>query len=269
MRVVGIDTSTFTGGVALVDDGQIIAEYSAHVTRRNSESLMGVLDDMLQDLDWTSRDLHGIAVAVGPGSFTGTRIGVTMAKVLGYSLDIPIGPVVTLDAIAENIAYGRSLVCPVICARRDLVYTATYKVDNPGPQRLTEYVVRTIGEVIDDIKGDIEGQGCFNSKEYDKVLFLGDGAIKHRAVIEEKLPRHAVIGPPWYIGPRPGVVAIMGERQIAEGNLADARNLVPFYMGKSGAEKAQAERGLEERAKDNGRGNQPDEKGGSRSGHRD
>lgn len=114
MRVVGIDTSTFAGGIALLDNGQVVAEYSAYVTRRNSESLMGVLDDMLHDLDWKAGDLQGVAVAVGPGSFTGTRIGVTMAKVLGYSLDIPIGQVVTLDAIAANVVFTKSLIYPVL-----------------------------------------------------------------------------------------------------------------------------------------------------------
>ena len=77
MRVVGIDTSTFAGGIALLDNGQVVAEYSAYVTRRNSESLMGVLDNMLRELDWSVQGLQGVAVAIGPGSFTGTRIGVT------------------------------------------------------------------------------------------------------------------------------------------------------------------------------------------------
>jgi tRNA threonylcarbamoyladenosine biosynthesis protein TsaB len=141
LHVVGIDTSTFTGGIALLRDGQVVAEYSVYVTRRNSESLVAVLKDMLREIDWTPRDLQGIAVAVGPGSFTGTRIGVTMAKVLGFSLDIPISPVVTLDAIAANVAFARSLVCPVISARRDLVYNATYKADGLSPERVTEYNV--------------------------------------------------------------------------------------------------------------------------------
>ncbi len=244
MRVVGIDTSTFAGGIALLDNGQVVAEYSAYVTRRNSESLMGVLDDMLHDLGWKARDLQGVAVAVGPGSFTGTRIGVTMAKVLGYSLDIPIGQVVTLDAIAANVVFTKSLIYPVICARRDLVYNAAYKADGLSPKKVTEYNVDKIGEVMDAIKG----RDDLNNQEYDKVMFLGDGAIRHRQVIEEKLGNLAVIGPPWYLGPRPGVVAVMGQRQIALGNIVDARDLVPFYMGKSSAEKAQTLRRAEERA---------------------
>jgi tRNA threonylcarbamoyladenosine biosynthesis protein TsaB len=244
LRVIGIDTSTFTGGIALLDNGQVVAEYSAYVTRRNSESLMGVLDDLLHDLDWKARDLEGVAVAVGPGSFTGTRIGVTMAKVLGYSLDIPIGRVVTLDAIAANVVFAKSLVCPVICARRDLVYNAAYRVDGPRPEKVTEYNVGQIGEVVDAIKG----RDDLNNQDYDKVMFLGDGAVRHRQVIEEKLGDLAVIGPPWYLGPRPGVVAVMGQRQIVAGNVIDARDLVPFYMGKSSAEKAQTECRPEERA---------------------
>ncbi len=257
MRVVGIDTSTFTGGVALISGGRIESEYCAHVTRKNSESLMGVLDNMLRDLRWDAKDLQGVAVAIGPGSFTGTRIGVTMAKVLSYCLDIPIGQVVTLDAIAANVAHTNSLVCPVICARRDLVYTAVYRVDRPEPEKVTDYDVRRIGEVIDSIKD----HGYLENQEYDKILFLGDGAIKHKEIIEERLGRHAVIGPPWYLGPRPGVVAVMGQGKIAAGNVVDARDLVPFYMGKSSAEKVQAQRRLEERALGNECGNQPDDKG--------
>ncbi len=246
MRVVGIDTSTFTGGIALLDNGQVVAEYSAYVTRRNSESLMGVLDDMLRDLEWSARDLQGVGVAIGPGSFTGTRIGVTMAKVLGYSLDIPIGQVVTLDAIAANVVFTKLLVCPVICARRDLVYNAAYKVDGLSPKKVTEYNVGKIGEVMDAIKGRDRDE--LDNQDYDKVMFLGDGAIRHRQVIEEKLGNLAVIGPPWYLGPRPGVVAVTGQRQIAAGNVVDARDLVPFYMGKSSAEKVQTRRRPEERA---------------------
>jgi tRNA threonylcarbamoyladenosine biosynthesis protein TsaB len=237
LHVVGIDTSTFTGGIALLRDGQVVAEYSVYVTRRNSESLVAVLKDMLRDIDWTPRDLQGIAVAVGPGSFTGTRIGVTMAKVLGFSLDIPISPVVTLDAIAANVAFARSLVCPVISARRDLVYNATYKADGLSPERVTEYNVARISEVVDAVKNMddlIQDQG------YDKVIFLGDGALRHKQIIEENLEDLAVIGQPWYLGPKPGVVAALGERQIALGNTVDARDLVPFYMGKSSAEMAKA-----------------------------
>lgn len=244
MRVVGIDTSTFTGGIALLNNGQVVAEYSAYVTRRNSESLMGVLDNMLSELDWSAQGLQGVAVAIGPGSFTGTRIGVTMAKVLGYSLGIPIGQVVTLDAIAANVIFTRSLVCPVICARRDLVYNAAYRINGPDLEKVTDYNVGKIGEVIDAIKG----RDDLDNKEYDKVIFLGDGALRHRQVIEGKLGNLAVIGPPWYLGPRPGVVAVMGQRQIASGNVVDARDLVPFYMGKSSAEKAQTECRPKERA---------------------
>jgi len=261
LRVVGIDTSTFTGGIALIDNGQVVAEYSAYVTRRNSESLMGVLEEMLRDLDWEARDLQGVAVAIGPGSFTGIRIGVTMAKVLGYSLDIPIGQVVTLDAIAQNVVFAKSLVCPIVCARRDLVYNAAYRADGPDLEKVIDYNVGKITEVIDNIKARsyLENQ----RHDYDKVLFLGDGAIKHRQVIEERLGNQAAIGPPWYLGPRPGVVAVMGQRQIAVGNVVDPRDLVPLYMGKSSAERAQTHCKPEERAKADGCGNQPNEKGGS------
>jgi tRNA threonylcarbamoyladenosine biosynthesis protein TsaB len=232
LRVVGIDTSTFTGGIALIDNGQIVSEFNAYVTRRNSEGLMGVLDRMLKDLDWNTKDLEGIAVSVGPGSFTGTRIGVTMAKVLGYSLNIPISAVITLDAVAANVPFMKIPVCPLICARRNIVYNAVYNIDGSDIQRAAEYSVGKIDEVINNIKE----KGYIYNSEDCKIMFLGDGAVRHKQFIQENLMEQAVIGPPWYLGPKPSVVAIMGQSKINAGDITDPRDLVPFYMGKSSAE---------------------------------
>ena len=232
MRIVGIDTSTFTGGIALLDNGQIVAEHNAYVTRKNSEGLMGVLHRMLHDLDWNAKDIEGISVAIGPGSFTGIRIGVTMAKVLGYSLNIPIGRVVTLDVIAANISFSKSLICPLICARRDIVYNAVYRGNGLHPKKVVDYNVGEIEKVIDSIKST----GDINNGVYDKIIFLGNGAIQHKGTIEKNLEGLATFGYPWHLGPRPGVVAVLGEYQIKKGNVVGAHELTPFYMGRSSAE---------------------------------
>lgn len=211
----------------------MIAEHSAVVSRANSESLMCVCEKLLADAGWDASDLDGVAVAIGPGSFTGVRIGVTTAKALGYALDVPIGPVVTLDAIAANVSFSEMLVCPLVCARRDLVYTAVYRAHGAYPERLTDYEVKEVHEVL---RG-LDGAGSVREDD-GGILFVGDGARVHRLAIMTGLGGRAVIGSAWYIGPRPAVVAAMGMRAIASGGARDAGSLVPFYLGRSSAETA-------------------------------
>lgn len=222
--------------MALVTDDEVIAEHSAVVSRANSEGLMCVCERLLSDAGWDISGLDGIAVAIGPGSFTGVRIGVTMAKALAYALDLPIGPVITLDAIAANVAFSEMLVCPLICARRDLVYTAVYRVSGPYPERLSDYEAKGIDEVLHGLGPD-EAEGLL-SADNREILFVGDGARAHRRIIMAKMGAWASIGPAWCIGPRPSVVAAMGVRAISSGEAKSAESLVPFYLGRSGAERA-------------------------------
>ncbi|NLG78859.1 MAG: tRNA (adenosine(37)-N6)-threonylcarbamoyltransferase complex dimerization subunit type 1 TsaB [Firmicutes bacterium] len=244
MRVLGIDTSTFTGGVALVSGDEVVAEYSAIVTRANSESVAATCERLLAEAGWAVSDLDGVAVAIGPGSFTGVRIGVTMAKVLAYALDIPVGAVVTLDAIAANLPFSEALVCPLISARRDLVYTATYRVRGLYPERVSDYEVKGIREVVERLRaavadgtavGDAAGPGGNGAK----VLFVGDGARAHKQVILENAGDRLAIGPEWCIGPRPAVVAAMGRLAIRSGQARNAYEVEPFYLGRSSAEMVQ------------------------------
>ncbi|MGE5573787.1 MAG: tRNA (adenosine(37)-N6)-threonylcarbamoyltransferase complex dimerization subunit type 1 TsaB [Bacillota bacterium] len=260
MRVLGIDTSTFTGGVALVSGDEVVAEYSAIVTRTSSESIAAACERLLAEAGWTVSDLDGVAVAVGPGSFTGVRIGVTMAKALGYALDLPIGPVVTLDAIAANLPFSRALVCPLVSARRNLVYTATYRVGGQYPERMTDYEVRDVCELAARLRvhtdvdvgvdADLHAQSGpdgYSGSNPDahaggaEVLFVGDGAMAHRQVILENARGRAAIGPEWCIGPRPAVVAAMGKLEIEAGRAADVYGLEPFYLGRSSAETVRGE----------------------------
>ncbi|MDI7246131.1 MAG: tRNA (adenosine(37)-N6)-threonylcarbamoyltransferase complex dimerization subunit type 1 TsaB [Bacillota bacterium] len=258
MRVLGIDTSTFTGGVALVSGDEVVAEYSAIVTRTSSESIAAVCERLLAEAGWAVSDLDGVAVAIGPGSFTGVRIGVTMAKVLGYALDLPIGPVVTLDAIAANLPFSRALVCPLISARRNLVYTATYRVGGQYPERMTDYEVRDVCELAArlrvhtdvDVDADLDAQSGLDAYSDShthahaggaEVLFVGDGAMAHRQVILENARGRAAIGPEWCIGPRPAVVAAMGKLEIEAGRAANVYELEPFYLGRSSAEMVRGE----------------------------
>ncbi len=209
---------------------EVVAEYGAIVSRANSEGLMSACEHLLWEAGWDIADLDAVAVAIGPGSYTGVRIGVTMAKALGYALGIPIGAVNTLDAIAANVPFSDRLVRPLICARRDLVYTALYRARGLCPERVTDYEAKSIRDVLGDSAGhDSDGPGRA------RIVFLGDGAVAHRHAITASMGERAAIGPAWCLGPRSAVVALMGMGRIASGEAEDAETLVPFYLGRSSA----------------------------------
>ncbi|MGE5592119.1 MAG: tRNA (adenosine(37)-N6)-threonylcarbamoyltransferase complex dimerization subunit type 1 TsaB [Betaproteobacteria bacterium] len=239
MRVLGIDTSTSTGGVALVSDDEVVAEYGALVTRTNSEGVAAVCGRLLAEAGWTVSQLDAVAVAIGPGSFTGVRIGVTMAKVLAYALDLPIGAVVTLDAIAANLPFSEALVCPLISARRDIVYTATYRVRGAYPERLSDYEAKGVREVVESLRAAVAPDADAGPVGRSaKVLFVGDGAKAHKQVILENAGDTFALGPEWCVGPRPAVIAAMGKLAVSSGRARNAFEVEPFYLGRSSAETA-------------------------------
>lgn len=252
MRVLGIDTSTCTGGVALVSGDEVVAEYSAIVTRANSESVAATCERLLAEAGWSVSDLDAVAVAIGPGSFTGVRIGVATAKVLAYVLDIPIGTVVTLDAIAANIPFSDALVCPLISARRDLVYSAVYRARGLYPERVSDYEVNSVREVIRRLRAGVcEGAAApggtaavASAAGRDgagaRVVLVGDGAKVHKQVILENAGDGLATGPEWCIAPRPAVVAAMGRVAVCSGQARNACEVEPFYLGKSSAETVQS-----------------------------
>src|SRR5262245_21667617 len=127
MRVLAIETSTLAGGVALVDDGRVVAEYALDIAVTHSERVMAAADAIVREARWQPHDVEGLAVSVGPGSFTGLRIGLGTAKGLALSLDVPIAAVPTLDAMAAMLPFAAWPVCPVIAARRDEVYASLYR----------------------------------------------------------------------------------------------------------------------------------------------
>src|SRR2546422_4099659 len=135
MRLLAVETSTLAGGAALLDGELVVGEYALAVSRPHSERLMGAIDRLLTDAGWTVRDLEGLAVSVGPGSFTGLRIGLSTVKGLALALSIPIVAVPTLDAMAALLPFAALPVCPVLDARKREVYPSLYRWDGSGMHR--------------------------------------------------------------------------------------------------------------------------------------
>lgn len=130
MTILAIDTSNYTLGIALLREDTVIAEYITYLKKNHSVRAMPAVHSLLNECDMTPQDLSKIVVAKGPGSYTGVRIGVTLAKTLAWSLHIPISPVSSLEALAANGRHFDGLISPIFDARRGQVYTGLYEYKN-------------------------------------------------------------------------------------------------------------------------------------------
>ena len=215
MRVLGLETSTLAGGVALVDGERLVAEYVLDVSVTHSERLLAAVDRVLADARWAPRDLEGVAVSIGPGSFTGLRIGVSTAKGLALALGLPIAAVPTLDAMAATVPWAALPVCAVLQARRGEVYASRYRHDGDGLRREWDYLALSPGELAGRLG--------------EPTLLVGDGA----AGVDSPHVRH--LPAPRRV-PSPACVAVLGRERFRLGDSVGAAELAPFYLRPSQAE---------------------------------
>jgi tRNA threonylcarbamoyladenosine biosynthesis protein TsaB len=215
MRVLAVETSSLAGGVALLDDERLVAEYLLDVSVTHSERLMSAVDRVLADARWTARELTGLAVAIGPGSFTGLRIAVSTVKGLALALDLPIAAVPTLDAMAAALPWAALPVCPVLDARKGEVYASRYRWDGRAMQREWEYLALSPEELAERLT--------------EPVILAGDGASSIRSP-------HARLVPPPRRLPSPACVGTLGVDRLRRGETVGAAALAPLYLRPSEAE---------------------------------
>lgn len=215
MRVLAVETSTLAGGVALLDGDRVVGEYLLDVRATHSERLMATVDRALGDAGWRIEDVGGLAVAVGPGSFTGLRIGLSTVKGLALALSVRVAAVPTLDAMAAGLPFAALPVCPVIGARRGEVYTALYRWNGHAMRREWEFLALTPEELAERLA--------------EPVIVLGDGAGSIRSP-------YARLAPPARRMSSPACVAQLGAERLLRGETVGAAELVPLYLRPSQAE---------------------------------
>ena len=231
MNLLAIDASGIAGSVAYIKDGKLTGEYYICDKLTHSQTIMPMLEDMKALLNINLEEVDAVAVTSGPGSFTGLRIGVTTAKALALALEVPIIGVPTLDTIAHAMVYTDYLICPIMDARRNQVYTALYKWEADHLKRLTEHMAVDIEDYIIEL-----------SEREEKIIFLGDGVSVYENTIKEKLGEKAVFAPSFCNLQHASVLADVATRLYKEGQVEDPALFVPIYLRKSQAEREKEER---------------------------
>lgn len=226
MKILAIDTSSMVASVAVMDEEKLSAEYTVNHEKTHSEQLMPIIHRTLKGCDMSIGDIEAIAVASGPGSFTGLRIGAATAKGLAYACNIDIVAVPTLDGLAFNLPYCQGLICPIMDARRGQVYTALYKWERGNLSKVKPHCAVPISELIEGLKA----QG-------EKVIFLGDGVPVHRHTIEGLLKGQAGFAPNNANRQRASSIAALALELIKKGGAQKGHTFVPFYLRKSQAER--------------------------------
>ncbi|MGH7301595.1 MAG: tRNA (adenosine(37)-N6)-threonylcarbamoyltransferase complex dimerization subunit type 1 TsaB, partial [Candidatus Rokuibacteriota bacterium] len=140
MRLLALETATLAGGAALLDDGRLVGESRLNIALTHSERLMAVVDRLLQDCGCDARSLDALAVSVGPGSFTGLRVGAATAKGLALALEVEVAPVPTLDALAATLPFANAPVCALLDARKGEVYCSLYRWAGDAMERRWDYL---------------------------------------------------------------------------------------------------------------------------------
>ena len=233
MKVLGIDSSGLVASVAVVEDDILLAEYTVNYKKTHSQTLLPMLKEIGDMINLDLNSLDAIAIAAGPGSFTGLRIGSATAKGLGLALDKPIIPVPTVDGLAYDLWGTDKIVCPIMDARRGQVYTGIYEFDNDRLIVLEDQMAVGIEEL---------GQRLHS---YDrKVVFLGDGVPVFKEALMERIMagREIAFAPAHLNRQRAAAVGALAIRYYREGKMETAAEHQPDYLRVSQAERERKER---------------------------
>jgi tRNA threonylcarbamoyladenosine biosynthesis protein TsaB len=228
MLVMGVDISSEIGALGLVDETGLLGEANLRLIHRHSERLLPNIDSLLKETGYSLSELDGLSVTLGPGSFTGLRIGLSTIKTLVQVLKIPVIGLSTLDVLAFNLPLVKGWLVPVIDAKRERVYTSLYQYwqeDIRGVKRWQDRVL-TVNELLEQL-ALIDREGAF--------FLVGDGVAAYSSLfLKSKLDLH--LAPALFNYTRGGIVARLGSYYLEKGVKDDYLNLLPNYLKKPQAE---------------------------------
>lgn len=238
--ILGIDSSGTVASAALLADDVIVAEYTLNNKLTHSQTLLPMIDEVIRMAEADLKDITAIAIAAGPGSFTGLRIGSATAKGMGLVLDIPIIPVPTLEGLAFQMYGTDRLICPIMDARRNQVYTGLYRFDAKQEGNIMgaedfHVVEKQAAMDISELLARINAIGS-------EVIFTGDGIPVFEEVIKEEIEVGYLFAPAFAARQRAAAVAVLGAYYFSKGIRESAAEHVPEYLRVSQAERERAKR---------------------------
>ena len=226
MLVLAVESATNVASAALVSGTQVVAEFNLNDSKTHSEKLMPLVAQVMEFSGVSLQDLDGIAVSIGPGSFTGLRIGLASVKALAFFYDKPVVGIPTLDGLARSVVSAEGLLCPVLTARKDEIYCALYIKAASGLERLSNYMAVSPKKLL----------SLISKIDHSKVTFVGDGL--------ELLPPELLqdLGTGWSRAAseqnytRAALVGLLGVERLTRNEPDDLSSLTPFYIRPSAAE---------------------------------
>ena len=231
MKLLAIDSSGLVATVAVMDEEQVIAEYSINYKKTHSQTLVPMLDEMMKMLEFDLKEIDYIATAGGPGSFTGLRIGAATVKGLAFALNVPVVSVKTVDALSMNGYAFDGVICPMMDARREQVYTGLYEFIDGNHSIIKEQCAVPVAEIVDAINA--LGK---------KVMFLGDGVPVYKDIIEANIEVPYVYAPPHMNRQRASALGTLALNYIKDGLVTTGEEFSPDYLRLSQAERERLEK---------------------------
>jgi len=220
MKILAIDTSSESSSVALLNEETICAEFYFNTKKRYDETLLQTIEALLSQTEMRLSEIDLFVATVGPGSFTGLRVGLSTIKGFAFSAGKPIAGVSTLMALACNIPHSEKSICPMLDARRGEIYTALYRMDKGG------VLTNVAGERVTRIEE-------FLDELCDETIFIGDGAALHADIIRKKLSERSYFVPESFNCIRAGAVGLIGLKKHLNGDILTSGEAVPRYLRRS------------------------------------
>ncbi len=225
MKILGINTSTKFCNLGLIEDEDVLIEYTINgLKKKHSSILVPAIRDLLKTMGLKMEEINGIAISIGPGSFTGLRIGLCVAKGLCYARSLPLLGVTTLDAMAFPLKEIPYLICPVLESKKDEIYDVLFRGGD------------SLHRVMDYKCEDIQSLLIRLAPLKEKIIFLGDGIKKYRDIIKEKIGKDALFIDSQLNLPVATSIAFLGLDKLKKGEEDDISTITPFYLRKSEAE---------------------------------
>lgn len=235
MKLLAIESSGLVASAAIATENTLLAEYTVNFKKTHSQTLLPMVDEIVKMTGLDLKEIDAIAVSAGPGSFTGLRIGSATAKGLGLALSKPIVPVPTTQGIAANLYGTDGIICPLMDARRNQVYTGLYRYNKDGFQIVEDQMAVLVDEIIEKV-----------NTYGEPVVYLGDGVEAFAEILSAKTTVPFSFAPIHCAKQRAGALAARAIELYKEGNIESADEHEPDYLRLSQAERELAEKQAKE-----------------------